>query len=261
MKKKLDIFLMVIFAVCLFVTSPVSAASDFVLDNAGMLPVEKVAVLNSRAERISAEVHCGVYIVIIPSLKSVDESGDINAAARAVYDDYDFGMGETRDGLMLLLAVSDRKYSIYTRGWGGSAFNNYGKKKLSKSFVKALGGGKWYDGMESYLEKSGRMLRKARDGSPVDGKNSRTASGLAGLPVCIILGFLIASMTKKHFTSQLKSVAFKKDASDFISGTGIELTEKYDRFTHMTTERKYDPVEKKSGGADDSGGTSVSGGF
>lgn len=58
---------------------------------------------------------------------------------------------------------------------------------------------------------------------------------------------------------KMKSVRRKAEAKSYVAFSGLELTERYDRFTHTTESRRR--IEKKSGNESGGGGSGSSGKF
>ena len=234
-------------------TTLVSAkeSGSTVFDLAGLLSEEEEAELDAMAKQATEQYDCGVYLMTVEDFGEFTDAPDIISAAEEIYDRYGFGTGEDNSGIFLLLSLADRDYDLMAHGFGNTAFTDYGKEYLSEHFLDELGEDDWFQAFFNYLETSGEMLEKARDGKPVDIGSNPLAKGLSVL-ILIGVSFLAAAAVKSHFAGQLDSVGENMDASDYETNGGLNLTGKSDLLTRTTrTQRK---IEKSSGS---SGGTTV----
>ncbi len=103
-----------------------------VVDTAGILTESQIQTLNEKAERISSDYTCGVYIVVVDDFSRYTHSSDIYDLAVQMYDQYTLGWDNgngsgKRDSLILLMSMDDRDYALDTNGYlGNRAFNNPG---------------------------------------------------------------------------------------------------------------------------------------
>ena len=109
MKQKLTALLLVLLLAVTLVL-PVMAAAPYVDDEAAILTLSEVETLEARAAEISEHYGVGVYICI------VDDFGDYGypdaaTASYSIYHAQSLGYGSGRDGILLLLSMSNRKYA------------------------------------------------------------------------------------------------------------------------------------------------------
>ena len=104
MKRKLTALLLVLLlAVTLAV--PALAAGDWVTDEAGLLTDQQISQLSQRAAALAQSSGIGVYI------RTVDDYADygftdVETASYTLYHNDSLGVGDGRDGVLLLLSVS-----------------------------------------------------------------------------------------------------------------------------------------------------------
>ena len=270
MKKTLRFFLVTALLVTLLCL-PVLAAGQpsYVVDKADLLTDEQEQTLTKTGAELSERYQCGVYIVTMQDF--IEETGmyDVEDAAEALYLDGGLGMTEDRSGILLLLSMEERDWAMFAFGYGNTAFTDYGKRYLSESFLDDFKKDSWYDGLTDYQKRCGQMIERAQKGDPVD-VNSRPTAGPAKIisaVICVVLGFGIGGIVFAVLKSQLKSVAKATDARNFVDETGLQLTDRQDRYTYTSTHRVYDPPSSSSsssgGGTTtrSSGGSSASGKF
>ena len=111
MKRRLSALLLVLLlAVTLAV--PALAAGDWVTDEAGLLTDQQISQLSQRAAALAHSSGVGVYI------RTVDDYADygftdVETASYTLYHNDSLGVGDGRDGVLLLLSVSNRKYAAF----------------------------------------------------------------------------------------------------------------------------------------------------
>ena len=267
LKKTSVLFFLVFFLVFSLCTPAFADGVSLITDEAGLLSEEDRDTLESMAEEYSEASGCNIYIVTVPDYLEYTNASDIVGAAQEIYFGNDFGYGEEKSGIMLLLSMADRDYALYAFGYGNTAFTDYGKEYLADAFLDDFGEDSWYNGFYNFIATSDQMLTLALDGSPVDVDNvpADPNARMYGIVACILLGFLIAFLVRMYLKNQLKSVYAGDEADAFVTEEGLQLHERYDQYSHTTQSRVYSPEEKDndSGGTttDSFGGSSSSGKF
>lgn len=257
-KSKRILSLLTVLLLTVFLSVPAMAAGfeddqlNFVTDAAEILTDEEWLALDDRAEEISTQYECGVYVIIVDDFTDYTDSTSVYEAAKSFYLDYALGYGEEQSGELLLLSMADRDYALVAYGWGNTAFTDFGKDKLSEEFLDDFKKDDWYGGLSDYLEKSASMLKSARAGKPLD-VDSNPLILFAGIGISLLLGCGLALLLCWFLKERLmKSVAVKTEADSYLAAGSVEITNRQDLFTHTTQTRTK--IEKDSGG---SGGTTV----
>ncbi|MBO4508271.1 MAG: TPM domain-containing protein [Spirochaetaceae bacterium] len=205
----------------------------------------------------------GIYIVTLEDRASIGAQNYlIYELSEALYEAWEFGVGDDKNGILLLMDMSERDFDIVAHGFAGNyTFTDYAKDRLVDAFADDFGENDWYEGFDHYLDEIERQLMWAEKGDPVDvGSESEKLRNKIGIPgivsVSLLIGLLFALIVCTHFKNQMKSVRPAASAADFAEGKGIEYTQKADDFLRTTTSTRV--IESKSS----SGGTSVnSGGY
>ena len=145
MKQKLTALLLVLLLAVTLVL-PVMAAAPYVDDEAAILTLSEVETLEARAAEISEHYGVGVYICIL------DDFGDYGypdaaTASYSIYHAQSLGYGSGRDGILLLLSMSNRKYATFVYGDKAEPIFPDGKLiKLENAFLDDFADNDWYDG-------------------------------------------------------------------------------------------------------------------
>ena len=232
---------------------PVQASEyRFVFDDAMLLTTPKAAQLEDTAGDLSLRYDCGVYIVTVYDYEAY--GSDVRSAAENFFLTHNLGLGSDGNGVLLMLSMAERDYALIAHGSiGNTAFTDYGKEILSEEFLDNFRYDDWAGGFGDYLSVSEKLLEAAASGAPVDiGQGSGT--GLT-LVMVLLIPALIAGIACGIMASSMKSARTKTHANDYQ--TGIQLTNRQDRFITRTVVR-----QKIESSSSSSGGTKVnSGGF
>ncbi len=249
-------------------TAPASSEPglDTVTDLAGLLTDAQKAELTTMAEALAAQYGCGVYILTVNDFTDYEGSQyGIYSFATTAFTQYNLGLGEDKNGVMLVLSMAERDYSLIAHGAiGNAAFTDHGKDILAdEGFLPRFKINDWYGGFRAYVEGAGEFLRQNAQGTPfdidTDPNYGRMPTGTK-VAIIVIIPAIIAGIACMVMKSKMKSVALKKDANAYISQNGVALTDASDVYTHTTQTRvRIVENERSSGGH---GGTSIgSGGF
>lgn len=252
MKKRLSAIVMALL-LTLALCVPALAADgtmNYVIDGSDLLTYEEWEKLEDQAAAISQRHGCGVYIVIVDDY-TVYGTGGVYDVTTQLYNDPEngFGEGEGQEGIILLLSLNERDYALFVHGEKAEyAFNSYGQAELENAFLPALGADDWSGGFAAYLIACDDYLTRADAGDPV-----RESSIGRVIPVvggsCVIA--LVVCLVLK---GKMKSVRRKAQARSYVAAGGLQLTERYDRFTHTTETVRT--IENKSSSSQSGGGGS-----
>ena len=151
MKRFLSI-LTAVFLLALLIL-PVSAAENpeyCVFDMEGLLTDEEYWALEDYAQNTSERQQCAVYFLSVNDFRDYGD-GVIYDVARQIYQENHLGMGESKDGVMLILSMADRDYCLLAHGFGDTALTDYGKDYISEKFLDNFAHNDWYNGCMDYL--------------------------------------------------------------------------------------------------------------
>ena len=117
MKKKPNGFVSVLLALCLLlapmtVFAESNAQLNYVTDDVGILTDSQWEDLEQRAQQVSEEYQCGVYMITVDDYTDYSTES-VYTADYTIYHDYEMGMGEDRDGIMILLSMGTMR-CLYT---------------------------------------------------------------------------------------------------------------------------------------------------
>ena len=162
MFKKLSILVFSAVLFCFFVF-PVSAAEKiYIHDNAGLLQSEDIAELEDAASVLSENYGIDAVILTVDSMngKSAQNYAD------EFYDEYSYD----DNGVLFLLAMTEREWYISTCGNVIYALTDYGIQQLSEQFLPYLSSGDWYDAFHTFYSILPTYLDAWNAGKPIDGQ-------------------------------------------------------------------------------------------
>lgn len=271
--KKGTLALLLILAVLLLGTIPAFAETGQsgqnrlpydISDTAGLMTSEQWQKLETAAEQISERYQCGVYIVTLDDYKSYGSYSSIRSFSEDFYTHYQMGMGERRNGILLVLSMADRDYSLIAYGSDAHyAFTDYGKQVLADSFLDNFGRNDWYGGFSDYVEGCSELLARAASGQPLD-VSYESRDGITeevGTAVVIGVPLLVGVGACEGMRRRMKPVARQSRADEYIVPGGIHLDIKKDVFLTRTVSRTPIRTENRDSHYGGGGTTVNSGGF
>lgn len=226
---------------------PASAAESpesCIYDTEGLLTELEYRTLEDYAQEISTQRQCAVYFVTVDDFQNYGD-GDIFNVARQIFLDNDFGMGESRDGVMLILSMAERDYRLLAHGFGDTALTDYGKDYISEEFLDNFADNDWYGGCLDYLACTDELLSQAREGNIYD-RGSWITSGVLWL-WSLILGAVTALIVCLIQRAMMRrKVREQTNALDYVQGE-VHITRRRDVYSHTTEVRHK--IEKNDSGS------------
>jgi uncharacterized protein len=246
-----------IFALIIFVSCAMPLllrAEDYlrmVVDDADLLTDSEEASL---AERIGFIVEQYNFDVVILTVNSID-----GQTPEAFADDY-YDYNDYRDdGVLFLLNMGERDWYISTKGYGITAFTDYGIQQTGSNVLPSLGEGNYFQAFSIFLDDAEGYLSLANDGNSYDIGGDQDDYDITGgndytneyytysavdafaenLPIGIIAGIIISLIIVLVMKGQLKTARAKPFANDFVKRNSLQLINQSDVFTHSTVSKVH----------------------
>ena len=229
----------------------------YATDALGILTEEERQSLELQAEEISDRYGVGVYFAVVDDYRDYVSEADtyIEDAAVEIYKEYSLGLGEGKDGLLLLLSMDDRDYSLVTYGdMGNYAFNDEGRPLLTQFFLDDFAEDSWYSGFSDYIAWSGKYLEAAEKGQPYSTGNRPMSDEEIAEAITMRVGGIvliplaIAGITILILNGKMKSVAAATEADAYVEG-GLNLSVREDCFAYTTETRRKKSDDSEKGGS------------
>ena len=248
MKRVFSVFLALI--LCAMLTVSVSAAQlPRLVDAADLLSDSQETELLQQLDRVSRELQCDVVIVTMESLGGYTPE----QVAYAYYDQYEFGYGGNRDGVLLLLSMAERDWMILCNGFADIAITQSESDDMGDQIVEELSAGEYMEAFMEFVSLCQYEIDGERNGFPFN-------FGLS-LGVSVVIGFVVAFIATGVMRSQLKSVRSQTGAREYTKPGSMQLTRSTDLFLYRTLDRTRKPQQTSSGSrGGGGGGRHVSGG-
>ena len=230
---------------------PTDADMNYIFDLSDKLTFDEWAELEAQAADISQRHGCGVYAAFVDDFTEYGGGDSVYKTTYQLYHANELGMGEGRDGIIILLSMADRDYAMFVYGANAeNAFNEYGQEQLEESFLSDFGSDEWYSGVSNYLNTCDEYLTLAEEGKPV------RKSTLPMYIIVVVSSLVISGVICLVLKWKMQTVHKKVEADEYVAAGGLQLTKKYDRYTHTTETRSKIHSDSDS----DSGTSSCSGG-
>lgn len=222
----------------------------------GILSGDEAEQLNEQLDEISHSQNFDVTAALVNSLNG--ES--VESYADGLYDDCDFGYGDDRDGVLLLVSLEDHDWYISTCGYGITAFTDAGIQYIGEQIRPQLADGEYLEALETYAELCDDFITQAENGEAYDVDHMpRKPLSVIWLGISFAVGLGGALLSVGTMKSQLKSVGMQREARNYVRPGSLQVTTRGDYFLYRTISRREKPKPKSSGGGGSSTHTSSSG--
>lgn len=245
----------------------------YVVDNAGLLATEEVEELNEKIQSMRGELEIDIVIVTVlgTGAKNVQEYAD------DFYDDFGYGYGENKSGILLLLDMQAREWYMSTCGDAIYIFTDYGLEQLGDTIVPWLTSGDYDQAFEYWLNDLPAYVEAFRNGEPIDGYappddyespygdevvhyNDLSMENV--LIISLIVGLVAAIVTVLIMRSTMNTARLQSGAVDYLKSGSFHLRRHSDMFLYSHVSRTARPKNTSSGGSSvhrSSGGVSHGG--
>lgn len=266
--KKRFVMLLVVLVLLMSMAVPAYAADNtYVFDTIGLLDEYEAAELEQMCA--AATVYdCGIYVVLLNDFSMYHS--DPRLAAEELYRQSSFGLGENKNGILLMLSMSERDYALVCYGdLANSVFTDRVQDRIVDDFLDDFGVNNWEGGLSDYvagcidaLENFDGTIGEVYPGYYEDGVYYEPSIfsdilytwsefGFAIVPVSLLIAGLVCIGMKRS----MKTARISHTAEAYIPRGGVDLTVREDVFTHTT--RRVIHHERDNGSSGGGGGTSI----
>lgn len=214
---------------------PTERLLPLVVDQADLLSDEEEKQLIARLEEISDRFGLDLAVVTV-----TDFGGKTpEAFADDFYDYNGYGRGTDADGALIVYKPGQegqRRIQISTCGKAIEAMSDYDISSIIDNLKDYFINEDYVDAFYAFADLSERCFEFEFEPSVSS----------FWIPVCLIIGFVVALAIMKVSTRSLKSVRHKADAGDYASG--VAVTGRSDVFLYRNVNKTPIPRESSSGG-------------
>ncbi len=243
---------------------------QLIIDNAELLTEKEKLRLEDKAQRISQQYGCNIYVLTVPTMDGAER----REFAKAYYTEHQLGSGEYRNGILFMIAMDTRDYVTITYGrnpedtsqYGSGilAFTDYGISQLEEQVVPYLSEGDYYTAFDTYVDTCRVYLSTYDQGTPYDVGVRLPGEPIFGafeIGIIILVPLLIAFIVCMVFRAQMKTAVKATRAGDYLVDGSFHITESRDDFIRTTRSRRKIERTSSSGGGSSGGSTVDSDGF
>ena len=197
-----------------------------VVDDAGILPDDAETALSDTLDEISERQQADVVVVTVNSL----DGATATEYADDFFDYSGYGFGDDRDGILFLISMEERDWSISTRGLCITAFTD----------------GEYAAAFDTFAHLCDDYLTQAATGEPYDTDNLPKGEFpvIFMLLIDLAIGFVIALIATGIMRLKLKSVGSESTADNYVKKGSMHLTRETDLFLYRHIDRFEKPTEE-----------------
>ena len=255
-----------------------------VIDGADLLAGTEEMQLLAKFDEIADTQDFDVIVATVNTLegKSPQEYAD------DLYDYNDFGLGDKKDGILLLVSMEDRDVYISTTGYGTEVFPDGEWENILNQILPYLSDARYYEAFEKYTWLCQNYLKNHSSGindgeygygdwyydSYYSDENYNSYDDfytpfedmefdfIKWIPISLVIGMTISLLIMLVFRSKLKSVRRKPTAHDYQVPGSMQVTHQSDMYlySHVTKtprQTQQNNNHPRSGGGFSGGGVHV----
>jgi uncharacterized protein len=259
MMKKIVSLLLAVLMLAGLATVALAASADFgsgrdpwierVVDNADLLTDSEEQQLSDKISRVMNEYNFDIVVL------TENYIGGYTPAeySQRYYANNDYGCGETYDGVLFLVSMSDRDYYLLTDGLGTDILSKRDVSNIGGSVASYLTAGRYYDAYSKLIDMVEEELYQNKL-HPVNKRFLKEGQGMVWLIITII-GVVIALIAVSVMKKNMKTHAIALEANDYIRQGSLRMNNTEETFLYSNVS-KTPRVQASSGSGRSDGGFS-----
>ncbi len=285
----LTLTVLMCFALCVSSFAYYGESLPRLIDDADLLTDSEETELLGKFDNIADLADFDVIAVTVDTL----DGKTAQAYADDLYDYNDFGLGDKKDGILLLISMEDRDVYISTTGYGMELFGDgVWDDSILNRITPYLSDGQYYEAIKLYAslcevhiipeyseapdnyEDAYNGITEYDDGFDADFYenyyydsdygyyvpfNDMEFDFIKWIPISLVIGMTISLLIMLVFRSKLKSVRRKQTAHDYQIPGSMQITHQSDMYlySHVTKTPKQTNNNHSRGGGFSGGGVHV----
>lgn len=232
-----------------------------IMDTAKLLSKEDVSSLEKKLSDLSEKWQ--LELVVVTAQDS--EGLEVSDYAEQIFTFCDYGYGESKDGILLLLSMKERDWYIATHGYGKTVLPDWRVESVGEKIVPGLSAGNYAKAFSAFADECADYadaVKNGYDDSDGHSNHGRAPLPIIVLPICFGIGLIIAVIVVLIMKSKLKTAVRQREANTYIKEGSFHVTESSDQFlySNVTQTRIAKDDHNSSSGGNDSSGSSFGGG-
>lgn len=247
MKKFISAVTILTAALCLS-TSVSAQAQHKVYDTAEVLSVQDETMLEELAENLALSHGVDAMICTERSLDALPEE-----RAKSLFSSNDVGIGNSRDGILLLIWFEDDNpnYIIYQNGWADKVYTEYAAERIDELISQDIKKRDFAGAAQQLLKVSDKFMSAQEKGNPYSLDRPYRTSGdilriwllwvcIGAVVSCGICAALVAGMRKRTTNNVIYSAAPEKKSFAVTTQRDILL---YTKISNDDGKEKLDDLK------------------
>lgn len=219
--------------------------SQKVVDSADLLDDAQEKKLQERLLGIAEKYQCDVVVATTNSCggKSPQDYTD------DFYYQNGYGYGNDINGIILMVSMKERKFHLATRGKANTViFTDYGLEQIDEQITGYLSDGEYSKAFLKFADLAEDFIKEAEQGEPFDVGHEYKEPMSIGVRILISVGagLVAAVLVVVVLFMQLRSVAPKHEAQEYVRNGSFHVTRERDIFLYRTVNRRK--IETNTGG-------------
>lgn len=256
-KKIISILFAIILCLCMIIpafavesnstTGNTGFANEYsrVLDYADVLSQEENDKLEAQFGEIANRQKVDIVICFANSLDG-KKTADYT---ETLYEKHNYGYGENKDGIMLLVSFEEHDWYIATRGYAIQAFTDAGIQYIGNQIKGDLGDGNCYAAAEYFGQICDELISDAKNGNvygePTGAIDNEDTGFVLPPPMWILIsigaGLIVALVVVGSMKKKLKTVNLQAAANSYLKSGSLNITESNDIFLYSNVTRTAKP--------------------
>ena len=224
MKKNMT-YIILTLLLCIGLSVTVFAQEGFLFDEADLLSASEEAVLEQKLADLSEAYQTQILVYTV----ATTEGGNAERLLNNLYDTKNFGYGQNRDGVMLLLCMDVREYRILSNGFAADAIGGYEIDAIGEAIVSDLSDEYYAAAFTEFADQVAYYLDGHINGFPFDFSTN--------LLTALLIGTIVGLITALVLKGQLKSVHKQKTANVYVKSDSMQLTDQRDLYLYRNVVR------------------------
>ena len=216
-----------------------------VLDYADVLSQEENDKLEAQFGEIANRQKVDIVICFANSLDG-KKTADYT---ETLYEKHNYGYGENKDGIMLLVSFEEHDWYIATRGYAIHAFTDAGIQYIGNQIKGDLGNGNCYAAAEYFGQICDELISDAKNGNvygePTGAIDDEDTGFVLPPPMWILIsigaGLIVALVVVGSMKRKLKTVNLQAAANSYLKSGSLNITESNDIFLYSNVTRTAKP--------------------
>jgi len=243
-KKIVSMGLALVLCVGLSVTA-FAAGAPRLYDGANLLTDTEESMLQNQLDSVSQQYQVDFAVALIETVG--DSTADDYISW--YYDQNDFGFGERRDGVLLLVSMAERDYRILSNGLGADAITLGEIDSIGERVASDLSAENYADAIQTFIDECAYQIDGEINGFPF-------AFG-TNLLIAIAIGFVVALIATGVMKGKLKSVSKQYAATEYTKAGSLQITNANEFFLYKSltmNEKKQESSSSSSSSSRNVGG-------